>query len=184
METDEVIIAQTKKWIQEVVVGCNFCPFAARELKRGSIHYQVLRRADLKTTLEALALEFQRLDTDENIETTLLILPDDFSDFKKYLDLAELADDLVAELDKEGIYQVASFHPAYLFAGSKQDDPANYTNRSVYPMLHILREASLTAALKQFPDPEKIPRNNISFARKQGLEYMKVLRESCMKDFL
>lgn len=179
LETDENIIAQTSKWIKDVVVGCNFCPFAAKELKRGSIHYQVLRSADIKTCLQALALEFQRLDNNESIETTLLILPDDFGDFYKYLELTELAEKFLADLGKEGVYQIASFHPQYLFAGSTAVDPANYTNRSLYPMLHILREASLTAALEQFPHPEKIPENNIVFARKKGLEFMKVLRDSC-----
>jgi len=179
METDEIIIAQTKRWIQDVVVGCNFCPFAAKELKLGSIHYQVLRSATIKTCLQELAFAFQQLENDNSIETTLLILPDDFGDFNKYLELTELADEFLADLGKEGIYQVASFHPLYIFAGSTSADPANYTNRSLYPMLHILREASLTTALTEFPHPEKIPQNNIAFAKKKGLEYMKVLRYSC-----
>ncbi len=180
VETDENIIAQTGKWIKDVVVGCNFCPFAAKELKRGSIHCQVLRSADIKTCLQALAQEFQRLDDNESIETTLLILPDNFGDFYEYLELTELAEKFLADLGKEGTYQIASFHPQYLFAGTTAADPANYTNRSLYPMLHILREASLTAALAEFPHPERIPENNIAFARKKGLEYMKVLKESCV----
>jgi hypothetical protein len=183
METDENIIAQTSKWIKDVVVGCNFCPFVAKELKRGSIHYQVLRPANTKLCLEALALELERLDDDERIETTLLILPDGFDNFYKYLELTELAEKLLADLGKEGVYQVASFHPKYLFAGTIDDDPANYTNRSPYAMLHLLREASLTAALEQFPHPERIPENNILFARRKGLEYMKILRASCLNSF-
>jgi hypothetical protein len=182
METDESIIAQTKSWIKEVVVGCNFCPFAAKELKRGSIRYQVVRAADFKLSLEALAKEFQRLDEEENIETTLLIFPDRFNDFYKYLELTELAEKLLADLGKEGVYQLASFHPTYLFAGSREADPANYTNRSLFPMLHILREASITAALESFPHPERIPANNIKFAQQKGLEYMKTLRDSCRNE--
>jgi hypothetical protein len=179
MQTDENIISQTKAWIKEVVVGCNFCPFAAKELKRGSIRFQVVRSGDLTAALRALALEIQRLDEDESIETTLIIFPDDFSDFYRYLELTDLAEQLLANQEKEGVYQVASFHPLYLFAGSNEQDAANYTNRSLFPMLHLLREASITKALEQFPDPGKIPQTNIEFARKKGLEYMRLLRESC-----
>lgn len=179
MQTDTEIIAQTAAWIKEVVVGCNFCPFAAREMKSVSIHYEVIRSGNFETCLHALSLEFQRLDGDERIETTLLLFPDHFEDFYRYLELTDLADKFLTDQGKEGIYQVASFHPQYLFAGSTSDDAANYTNRSLFPMLHILREASLTSALAQFPHPEKIPRNNITYARKKGLEYMRVLRESC-----
>jgi hypothetical protein len=179
MQTDSDIIKQTATWIKEVVVGCNFCPFAAKELKLGSIHYEVIRSGDITTCLQALAREFQRLDEDTSIETTLLIFPDDFSDFYRYLELADLAEKFLADQGKEGVYQLASFHPQYLFAGSTAIDAANYTNRSLYPMLHLLREASLTTALAQFPHPEKIPRNNIAYARKKGLEYMQMLRESC-----
>ena len=80
----------------------------------------------------------------------------------------------------EGIYQLATFHPEYTFAGSSSDDPANYTNRSVYPMLHILREAAITKALEYFPDPDGIPQRNIDYARNKGLQYMQWLRASCM----
>jgi hypothetical protein len=126
-----------------------------------------------------LSLEFDRLDSNESIETTLLIFPNDFRDFYRYLELTDFAEKFLADQGKEGVYQVASFHPEYLFAGSTAIDAANYTNRSLFPMLHLLREASLTNALVQFPHPENIPRNNITYARKKGLEYMKILLESC-----
>ncbi|MEI2747252.1 MAG: DUF1415 family protein [Ferruginibacter sp.] len=80
----------------------------------------------------------------------------------------------------EGIFQLASFHPDYRFAGSKADDAANYTNRSPYPILHLLKEESIEKALEKFPDPEKIPDKNIAFAREKGLEYMKNLLKSCL----
>ncbi|MEO5996305.1 MAG: DUF1415 domain-containing protein [Chitinophagaceae bacterium] len=179
MQTDTDIIKQTSAWIQEVVVGSNFCPFAARELKLGSIHYEVIRSGDINTCLQALSLEFQRLDGDETVETTLLIFPDHFGDFYRYLELTDFAEKFLVDQGKEGVYQVASFHPEYLFAGSTSIDAANYTNRSLFPMLHLLREASLTSALAKFPHPEKIPGNNITYARKKGLEYMRALRESC-----
>ncbi len=182
MLTDLKIIAQTEAWIKEVVVGCNFCPFAAKEIKRGSIRYQVIRSGDFKTCLLALSLELQRLDENKSIETILLIFPDDFGDFNRYLELVNLAEDFLSDQGKEGIYQVAGFHPQYLFAGSTDIDAANYTNRSLFPMLHILREESLTKALAQFSHPEKIPQNNIEYARKKGLDYMKLIREACRID--
>lgn len=183
MQKNEQVIEQTKTWIKEVVVGCNFCPFAAKELKLGRIYYQVVRSADFKKGLEALAIEFERLDDEEEIETTLIIFPDDFADFYHYLELTDLAEKFLKKQKRQGVYQVASFHPEYLFAGSTKVDPANYTNRSVFPMLHLLREASLTAALEQFPHPEKIPQNNIEFARTKGLEFMKGLRASCLAGY-
>ena len=97
----------------------------------------------------------------------------------RYLDLVEMAEDLIEEEDYEGVYQVASFHPDYLFAGSDSEDPANYTNRSPYPMLHLLREESIEKALEHYSgDPDEIPERNIRFAREKGLAYMKRLFNS------
>ena len=179
MLPSEQIIAQTLSWITNVVVGCNFCPFAAREVKRGSIHFEVVRTEDRAEILKALSREFDRLDNDEGIETTLIILPDQFYSFESYLDMTGICEDFLADQDYEGVYQIASFHPEYIFEGEEVNDPANYTNRSPYPMIHILREASITNALENFDHPERIPQRNIDFARKKGLAQMKLLRESC-----
>ena len=113
----ETIIAQTKKWVTDVVVGCNFCPFAAREVKRESIFYEVLENASLETAMESIAKAFEKLNMEPGIETSLLILPNSFHSFNEFLQLIELAEVLVEEENYEGIYQVASFHPQYLFAG-------------------------------------------------------------------
>ena len=177
-EKDKIIIEQTKTWINKVVIGCNFCPFAAKEFKRDSIHYQVHRSDDPHTLLNSLSVEFERLDKVSEIQTTLIILPGIFPDFYEYLDLISLCEDFLKEQGKEGIYQLASFHPDYLFAGSSNDDPANYTNRSLYPIIQILRESSITEALANFPAPEKIPQRNIDFARQKGLAFMKSLSEA------
>ncbi len=181
MSTNELIIAQTKKWIVDVVVGCNFCPFAAKEVKRGSIHYEVISDAAEESILQTLQKAFRKLDSDENIETTLLILPNGYEDFLSYLDLLEESEIFLEEEGYEGVYQLASFHPEYLFEGSDQNDPANYTNRSPYPMLHILREESVTKAIDSHPDSESIPQYNIEFAKQKGLMHMQLLREACMK---
>lgn len=180
MQTKELVIEQTKKWITEVVIGCNFCPFAARELKKDSIHYQVEEALEEKICLDAFLTECLRLDNDNTIETTLLILPKAFPLFDDYLNLVSLSEKLLKKKGYEGIYQVASFHPLYCFAGADDDDAANYTNRSVYPMLHLLREEKIEQALLRYAEPEQIPERNILFARTKGEVYMKMLRASCL----
>lgn len=178
--TDETIIAQTKKWIIDVVVGCNFCPFAGKEVKRGTIHYKVLHVAEKKLVLEGLANAFLCLNENPAIETTLLILPDSFKIFSTYLGLIKSAESFLKKEGHEGVYQLASFHPLYLFAGSAGNDPANFTNRSPYPMLHLLREASVTKAVDNYPGAENIPQRNIAFATKKGLAHMQLLKDACI----
>ncbi|HEX7848056.1 MAG TPA: DUF1415 domain-containing protein [Chitinophagaceae bacterium] len=179
MESPSRIIEQTKKWITDVVIGCNFCPFAAKELKKDSIHYEVAANATVEQAIDLFVTECRRLDENPDIETILLILPGSFTDFGDYLDLLELAEQVIKQKKYEGIYQAASFHPLYCFADADEDDAANYTNRSPYPMLHLLREESIETALENFPDPDSIPERNIHFARAKGLAWMKLLREKC-----
>jgi len=173
------VIEQTKKWVADVVAGCNFCPFAAKEIKQNSIHYQVSQSTDFANCLQALLDECRRLDT-ETIETTLLIFPEAFKKFDDYLELVTLAEKLLHKEGYDGIYQVASFHPFYIFSGATANDAANFTNRSIYPMLHLLREDSISKALEKYPNPDEIPTRNIAFARTKGLAYMKMLRDACM----
>lgn len=180
MLSKEIIIAQTKKWITDVVVACNFCPFAAREVKRGSIHYDVLDDANTESSTQAALAIMQLMDNDSSIETALLILPNDFIHFEVYLDLVETVEAMLEEEEYQGIYQVASFHPQYMFAGSTADDPGNYTNRSPYPMLHFLREESVSKAVDGHPDIDDVPYHNIQFAKDKGLTYMQQLLASCM----
>ena len=180
MEESNKVIEQTRQWIKEVVIGCNFCPFAAREVKNNTIHYQVENAVTLKTCLESFMRECIRLDEDESIETTLLIFPNTFQSFDKYLDFISMAESLIEDQGYEGVYQVASFHPLYAFSGSPVNDAANYTNRSIYPMVHLLREASIEKALEKYKDPDQIPERNVRFAREKGEAYMKMLRDSCL----
>ena len=180
MKTTEQIIEQTKKWIVDVVVGCNFCPFAGKEIKQQTIHYQVENSTEKQICLQAFLKECIRLDEDEKIVTTLLIFQEGFAQFDDYLELLADAEDLLIANNYEGVYQVASFHPQYIFGGAPVNDAANYTNRSIYPMLHLLREAQIEEALERYPNPEKIPDSNINFAREKGVEYMKLLRDACL----
>ncbi len=176
---EQGVTKQTRCWVKTVIVENNFCPFAQRELERGSIRYSVKPDRDAKSALQALIDECIQLDNNEAIETTLLIFPEGFQHFEDYLELVELADGLLADQGYESVYQVASFHPDYCFAGAEQNDAANYTNRSPYPMLHLIREASLEQVLNGYPEPEKIPESNIERARELGLEAMQRQLEAC-----
>lgn len=180
MIAEEMAIEQTKKWINEVVIGCNFCPFAAKAVKQQTIHYQVEHSEDALICLETFLNEAIRLDNEQQIETIFVIFTNAFAVFDDYLNMVDTAEALLIDKGYEGIYQVASFHPLYQFADSHSKDAANYTNRSIYPMLHLLRESSIDKALENYKDPEAIPGNNIDFARNKGLLYMKMLRDSCM----
>jgi hypothetical protein len=178
-EDTEEIIRQTKKWIMDVVIACNFCPFASKVMKDRKVHFRIDNSETLSICLETFLEECERLDKDDNIETTLIIFPNFFSQFDNYLDFITLAEKLLKKHGYEGIYQIASFHPDYCFAGENPNDPANYTNRSPYTMLHILREDSIEQALKSYPDAHEIPKRNINFTREKGEVYMKMLRDAC-----
>jgi uncharacterized protein len=176
----ETIIAQTKKWIVDVVIGCNFCPFAAKEIKLGTVHYEVVEKANLKNTLEACSKLWTQLDNDETVATSLLILPNDFITFTAYLDLVNKAEMLLNSEGYDGVYQIASFHPQYVFASSHATDPSNYTNRSPYPMLHFLREFSVTKAVDNHPNIDEVPIQNVAYTKAKGLSYMQQLFANCM----
>lgn len=175
----EEAIAQTQRWIKSVVIDCNFCPFASKVYNNQTIHYSVSDVADLKDALPLVSALFELLDEDPKTETAFLVFTEGFKNFDDYLSLVKKADRLLVKEDYEGIYQVASFHPGYCFQGAGEDDPANYTNRSPYPMLHFLREESVEKALKFFTHPETIPENNVAFAREKGLPYMQMLLSAC-----
>jgi len=178
------VIEQTKKWLSTVVIAHNLCPFAKREYDNDRIHYAVIEADSLEAQLEQVVLECAALDINADRETSLLIFPKTLSDFEEYLDILDIATALLIEQGYEGIYQLASFHPDHLFEGAEPDDPANYTNRSPYPMLHVLREASVEQALKTYPNPEQIPKRNIELTRRLGLEVMQKLGKNCLSDSL
>jgi len=179
MVNDQQIIEQTKNWIQKVVIGLNFCPFANREFKNNTIRYHVEHSAKRTDAREAILKECKRLDRDNTIATTLLIFPNAFQEFDTYLQLVSFAENLLKQKGYEGIYQLATFHPLYQFEGSAPDDAANFTNRSIYPMLHFLREDQIRKAVQFYGNAEEIPERNIQFAREKGEVYMKMLRDSC-----
>lgn len=177
--SDANLIAEARAWVETVVVGFNFCPFAGRELQRDSIRYRVIRERGVEPGLHALIEECIHLDEHPETETTLLIYPATFSAFDEFLDFLAIAEALLTEQGYEGLYQLASFHPGYRFAGSAADDAANYTNRSPAPMLHLIREASMEQALRDYPSTAAIPARNIARARAEGREKLQARLAAC-----
>lgn len=178
---DQRIIAQTKKWLKTVVVAHNYCPFAKREVDKNRVRYQIIHETEFNSLLESVIQECVWLDQNAETETTLIIFPANLNDFNAFLDCLVLAEDLLVAQGYEGVYQIASFHPNYYFQGSEMDDAANYTNRSPYPMFHLIREASVERATENHPDADAIPERNIDYAREQGLEKMKSLLHACIE---
>jgi hypothetical protein len=165
-------IADTRRWIERVVIGLNLCPFAKAVVAKGQVRYVLSDAATPEALLEALGEELLRLrDTPaEDIDTTLIVHPRVLADFLDYNDFLEDADALVEQLGLDGELQVASFHPQYRFTGSAPDDIANATNRSPWPTLHLLREDSVARAVAAFPDPDAIVERNIATLEKLGRE--------------
>ena len=178
-DIDQPLISATQTWLKTIIVDYSLCPFAKRELDRGRIYFSVNRETDIERCLVDLLTECERLTIDDSIETSLLIYATAFADFDDYLDFVELAEAVLNDQDYEGIYQLASFHPDYCFEGAAQHDPANYTNRSPYPMVHLLRETSLEKALDSYPNPEQIPERNIKLMQELGLAKVQTLLAAC-----
>ncbi|MFT4693491.1 MAG: hypothetical protein ACI8TE_000381 [Francisella sp.] len=177
--SNENIIQATQKWVETIVVGMNLCPFAKREIVKDRVRYTISESTLQEQLLMDLKTELELLNANANIETILLIHPNILNDFYDYNDFLSLADALLIDMELDGIYQLASFHPNYQFGGTEFDDAENYTNRSPYQMLHLIREASLEKAVANYPDPENIPERNINLMNKLGTDKMKVLLEEC-----
>jgi uncharacterized protein len=166
----EEIIAATKVWVERSVVGLNLCPFAESPYRSGRVRFVVSEERSAAALLQALHSEL-RLLAEANpmqCETTLLIHPWVLTDFMEYNSFLEVCDASVAELGLEGEVQVASFHPQYQFHGSQPEDIENYTNRSPYPMLHLLREASVERAVAAVGDTDEIYLRNMRTLRALG----------------
>ncbi len=164
------VVAATRHWLTRAVIGLNLCPFAKAVHVKDQIRYAVSEADDLEGVLTDLEAELKRLDAadPQRIDTTLVIFPHALADFGEFNDGLFFAERLVAQLGLEGVLQVASFHPLYRFAGSDADDIENYTNRAPYPILHLLREASITRAVDAYPDAAGIYERNIETLRRLG----------------
>lgn len=156
--------------MEKAVIGLKLCPFAERVYEAGRVRYRVSEQTSAAGLLQELRDELLYLhERDaEECETTLLVHPRVLNDFIEYNDFLAVCEAAVADLGLEGELQVASFHPQYRFAGTEASDIENYTNRSPYPMLHVLREASIERALAGVTDPDEIYRRNIRTLRELG----------------
>ena len=170
--TPDIAVADTRRWLERAVIGLNLCPFAKAPHVKGQIHYAVCLGGGRAELLAALRAELQALAAadPQARETTLLVVPDQFADFLDFNDFLDDAEALLDELDLQGVLQIAPFHPRFQFAGTEPDDITNATNRSPYPTLHLLREASVDRAVDSFPEAEAIFETNMATLEKLGPE--------------
>ncbi len=178
---DEWIKESTRCWVETVVIGLNLCPFAKREMVNNSVRFSVTAAESEGQLLVDLQNEMELLSGDDAVETTLLIHPQVLQSFSDYNQFLSVADNLLRDLDLEGIFQVASFHPSYQFVGTEPGDAQNYTNRSPYPMLHLLREESLEHAIANHPDSGLIPKRNVKHISNLGGARMRSLLQACIQ---
>jgi hypothetical protein len=181
---DAQIIRATRRWLERVVIGLNLCPFARAPFVQQRVRFRVSRAQDEDALLADLREELVALSAaDPQIcETTLLIHPDVLADFLDYNDFLDDADEALRALGLEGELQIASFHPDYQFADAVENAVENYTNRSPYPILHLLREASIERALESIADPDEIYRRNIQTLRTLGAEGWRALSRGDDRD--
>ena len=166
----EAIITATKQWLERAVIGLNLCPFAKAVHVKNQIRYVVCESDSREVLLTDLLRELEFLANVDPAETdtTLLIHPHLFNDFLDYNDFLDVADAAITELKLDGVIQIASFHPHYQFVNTEADDITNYTNRSPYPTLHLLREESVSRAVAAFPEAGEIFERNMQTMEKLG----------------
>ncbi len=169
-------IAATRQWLERLVIGLDLCPFAAPSYQGGRIDYAVCAGHSLDEIYQAFALSLERLlRPPHSFDTTLLIVTDALAAFEDYLDTLALLEEAIESAGLSGLVQIASFHPDYRFADASADDPANHSNRSPYPMFHLIREDLLEQALANYPDPEGVPERNIARLRALGVSGIRAL---------
>jgi hypothetical protein len=178
------LIAETRAWVNRAVIGLNLCPFAKAVEVKQQIRYVVSDATAAEDLLATLVTELNLLadaDPDE-IETTLLIHPQVLTGFLEFNDFLGAVDQAVAQLGLEGVLQVAPFHPQFQFAGTDADDITNATNRSPYPTLHLIREASIDRAVQAFPEAEQIYEVNMRTLEQLGTDGWAALQAQCKAD--
>ena len=163
MTETETIIQDTRNWLERAVIGLNLCPFAKAVYVKEQVHYAVSTAQDDDALLADLQVELERLAEADpaKIDTSLLIVPHHLADFLDFNDFLAHADALLVALELDEDYQIADFHPQYQFGGTNPDEMGNFTNRSPYPTLHLLREDSIDKAVEAFPEADAIFGANI-----------------------
>jgi len=170
MMNEKTVVADTVAWLERAVIGLNLCPFAKSVHVKGQVHYAVSQATTAEALLLDLVYELKGLVASESKErdTTMLIAPWCLQDFMDYNDFLDLADQALVDLELDGVLQIASLHPQYQFADTQPDDITNFTNRSPYPSLHLLREESIDRAVDAFPNPESIFETNMKTMQSLG----------------
>ncbi|MDP2574670.1 DUF1415 domain-containing protein [Vibrio penaeicida] len=161
--SDKNIHQQVTQWLEDVVIGLNLCPFAAKPNRNNQIKIAISHAEKEELLLEDILNELNELNGCEleKLETTLVVVPDMLDDFMDYNFFIDWVEALIKQQNWEGIYQVATFHPDYCFGGAEPEDDENLTNRAPFPIFHLIREESMERVLKHYPDPESIPDTNI-----------------------
>jgi hypothetical protein len=177
----DAISAHVLAWVDAVVIANDFCPFAQFVRTPNRIRIVVCPSAKDTDILECVETELAYLDKHPECATTLIALPLGLNEFNTYLNLLYTAEQLLSISGYEGIYQLASFHPDYVFAGEAKDAASNYTNRSPYPLFHLLREEDISQALSSYPDAELIPQQNIAKAESLGCPHLQASLANCLK---
>lgn len=169
--SDELVIATSRKWLEQAVIGLNLCPFAKKPYYKQQLRFCVCHANHLDHFLDQLEQEIQLLlhTPAEELETTLFIEPVLFQSFDEFLNIVELSEQILVENQAIGIIQIAPFHPKFQFADTDADDISNYTNRSPYPTLHLIRESSIDQAVAAFPDAAQIYQRNIALLQQMGI---------------
>lgn len=182
-----LVIDTSRRWLESIVVRHGLCPFASLVLKNNGLRFVVSEATDNKGLVDDLIEELLRLNhhSADELETTLLIHPYVLTDFDSYNEFLDVVDVVLDETGLHGVIQVASFHPNYQFADSHDDDAANYSNRSPFPMLHLLREASIDKAVRDWTAKgrkmEDIPLTNVETLRRMGTSLLKKQLLACKK---
>jgi uncharacterized protein len=171
------VLDDTRRWLERAVIGLNLCPFAKAVHAKRQIHFAVSEADQVPGVLEHLDSEINALldQSPQQRDTTLLVVPSGFDDFLMFNELVRQGERLLARRKLDGVLQLASFHPAFVFAGAHDDDMANFSNRSPWPTLHLLREDSVDRAVAAFPDAEAIYETNIRTLERLGAEGWKAL---------
>ena len=166
----------TWRWIKNVVIGANLCPFAQPSIDQNRFKIEVSEAQSVDQAYRAALIYLDTLlDDDIDLESALLIFPCTLDDFEDYLDCLYAVEEALIELELEGVFQLASFHPKYQFEGATEEDHANWSNRSPYPSIHFLREDSMSKALSTISHPDKIPKRNVTYLRKLSFAQIKTM---------
>ncbi len=173
-------VNRTRKWVEDFVIAYALCPFARTPYDAGRVRFCEITEIDAEAILQAFWKEVEIIDCakETEISNSILAIPALTGSFEDYLDMIAMAMELLEMQNKTNKFQLASFHPAYQFEGTKQNDPTNYTNRSPVPLIHIIRVEEMARAIASHPDIDSVPIANQTKMRELGEEHLRDFLES------